>query len=175
MCWFPQASGPARTISRRRLLQGFAIGGLSELPRAEFNNARLSMMLAEEFGAFGFKPHVLADLLAGKRVAVRPAEDTYWRTLSGAQRAGNLETAMQLIYKLFTHEVRAHSSTGVYRCLRTTCSRMSCPSVRLPASTGARQQAVYGLGTRQPERASMLGCTQPWRWLTCKQSWLWSW
>ena len=95
-------------------VQGFAVGGLSELPKAEFGNARLAVMLANEFGMFGFKPHELADLLAGKRVDVRAGEDTFWRTLSGVQRPADLASAMQLIHRLFTTDVRA--------CVRMHCT-----------------------------------------------------
>jgi hypothetical protein len=106
-------------------VQGFAIGGLSELPRATFGSARLASMLATEFGMFGFKPHVLADLLVGKRVDVRPGEETYWRTLSGVQRPADLATALQLIHKLFTTDVRACCCPYTLQARQTSCPACS--------------------------------------------------
>lgn len=87
-------------------MQGFAAGGLSEVPEVDFRTASLSPMLAGELGIFGFKPHVLADIVAGKRAEVKPSEGAFWRSLSGEQSPHDLDTAMKLIYCLFTNKVR---------------------------------------------------------------------
>lgn len=92
-------------------MQGFAIGGYSELNEGEFVSARLASLLAQDFGMFGYKPHELSDLLAGKRVDLKPEESTFWRMLTGTARPADLDAAMQLVHKLFITEVRdsAHS------------------------------------------------------------------
>ena len=72
----------------------------------DFRTAGFSAMLAGELGTFGFKPHVIGDILAGKRVEVKPSEGAFWRSISGEQSPHDLETCLQLIYKLFTHKVR---------------------------------------------------------------------
>jgi hypothetical protein len=87
------------------LLSGFAPGGLSEEPLDSFRNASLGCMLAEEMGMFGFKPPALLDMLAGMRVSISAAEGAFWRKISGDLSPLDLEVAMQLIHKLFTHEV----------------------------------------------------------------------
>lgn len=87
-------------------MQGFAPGGLTQCAPAEITDAAVSCMLAEDVGLFGFKPHVLMDVLAGKRAAVAPSLATFWRLISGDLSPLDLETAMQLVHKLFTTEVQ---------------------------------------------------------------------
>lgn len=89
------------------MVQGFAPGGLTQCAPADVKEAAVSCMLAEDMGVFGFKPHVLMDVLAGKRASVVPSVATFWRLLSGDLSPLDLETAMQLVHKLFTTEVCA--------------------------------------------------------------------
>jgi hypothetical protein len=88
------------------LVQGFAMGGLSELSKRDFGAARFAVLLAEELGAFGLRPHVLATLLAGKSVDLVLGEEAFWRKIGGSLRPADLECTMQLLYRLFTHMVR---------------------------------------------------------------------
>lgn len=97
--------GLRQSISAMLWMQAFAVGGLSEVQPAAFSSARLAVQLAHEFGPFGFQPHILADMLAGKRVDIRPTESTFWRDIAGSTRPADLEVAMQLLHKLFTTEV----------------------------------------------------------------------
>ena len=43
---------------------------------------------------------VMSDVLAGKRVDCKVGESAYWRTFGGDQSPEDLETALQLIYRL---------------------------------------------------------------------------
>ncbi len=45
------------------------------------------------------------DILMGKRCEIKVAEGAYWRNFGGEQSPADLETALQLVYKLFTHTV----------------------------------------------------------------------
>jgi hypothetical protein len=87
-------------------MQGFAPGALSEQPRSQRANASLACTLAEEMGVYGFKPNVLDDILAGKRVAMTTALSAFWRRLNADLSPLDVEAAMQMVYKLFTTEVR---------------------------------------------------------------------
>ncbi|GFR46296.1 hypothetical protein Agub_g7852, partial [Astrephomene gubernaculifera] len=72
-------------------LTGFAVGGLSEVPRDFFPTASLSGTLAGHLGVFGHRPDVLGDILAGRRVDLELAEGAYYRTLRGLQSPHDLE------------------------------------------------------------------------------------
>lgn len=48
---------------------------------------------------------VLSDVLAGKRASVGAGESPYWRTFGGDQSPEDLETALQLVHRLFTTQV----------------------------------------------------------------------
>eukprot|EP00899_Mesostigma_viride_P018829 jgi/Mesvir1/26948/Mv20668-RA.1 len=88
------------------LMRGFAYGGLSELPEEEFRSAAMAASIAGEMGIFGFKPAVLSEMLAGKRVAVAPSISAYRRGFNGDCSPDDLETSLQLLYQLFHHETR---------------------------------------------------------------------
>jgi hypothetical protein len=94
-----------------KFVQGFAVGGLSELSRQDFQSARFAVLLAEELGAFGLRPHVLSTLLAGKSIDIVLSEEPFWRKIAGSQRPADLETAMQLLHRLFMHTVGLHNIT----------------------------------------------------------------
>ncbi|GLC40306.1 hypothetical protein PLESTM_001046900 [Pleodorina starrii] len=85
---------------------GFAVGGLSEVPQELFYTASLAGTLAGHLGMYGFRPDVLGDILAGRRVCLETTEGAYYRTLRGAQSPVDLESAMQLVHLLFTTKVR---------------------------------------------------------------------
>ena len=48
---------------------------------------------------------MLADLLTGKRVQLSMSESSYWRKFAGENSPGDLESGLQLVYKLFSHKV----------------------------------------------------------------------
>mmetsp|Transcript_26988 Transcript_26988/g.69981 ORF Transcript_26988/g.69981 Transcript_26988/m.69981 type:complete len:1010 (+) Transcript_26988:157-3186(+) len=104
------------------LLTGFACGGLTEVPQAEFRSASLAPVIAGELGVFGVRPAVAGDILAGKRVEIKPGEGAFWRSFSGDQSPEDLETALQLVYKLFTSRVQpvAEELSAVMHMTRET-------------------------------------------------------
>ncbi|OVA08489.1 Peptidase M16 [Macleaya cordata] len=87
------------------LFTGFAYGGLSELPESEYFSCSMGSTIAGEIGVFGYKPSVLMDMLAGKRAEVGTKIGAYMRTFSGDCSPSDLETALQLVYQLFTTNV----------------------------------------------------------------------
>ncbi|KAK1264477.1 hypothetical protein QJS04_geneDACA018123 [Acorus gramineus] len=87
------------------LFSGFAYGGLSELSESEYISCSLGSTIAGEIGVFGYKPSVLMDMLAGKRAEVGTKVGSYMRTFSGDCSPSDLETALQLVYQLFTTDV----------------------------------------------------------------------
>eukprot|EP00951_Prasinocladus_malaysianus_P045799 scaffold618240_cov17-Prasinocladus_malaysianus.AAC.1 len=68
----------------------------------DFRSASLASVIAGELGIFGHKPAVANDILAGKRVEIKPSEGAFWRSFSGDQSPEDIETALQLVYQLFT-------------------------------------------------------------------------
>jgi hypothetical protein len=117
---------------RIRALQGFAVGGLTEVPVAKVRSAHLASTLAGELGIFGVKPHLMSDYLAGKRVDIGTEESVYWRTIRGQVSPADLQTAFELIHKLFTHEVGTPFSSPVSR--RSPRRPGPCPPSRLPGT-----------------------------------------
>ncbi|KAK6236436.1 hypothetical protein SCA6_011773 [Theobroma cacao] len=87
------------------LFTGFSYGGLSELPENEYFSCSMGSTIAGEIGVFGHRPSVLMDMLAGKRVEVGTKLGAYMRTFSGDCSPSDLETALQLVYQLFTTNV----------------------------------------------------------------------
>ncbi|KAK5829923.1 zinc protease PQQL-like [Gossypium arboreum] len=87
------------------LFTGFSYGGLSELPESEYFSCSMGSTIAGEIGVFGHKPSVLMEMLAGKRVEVGTKLGAYMRTFSGDCSPSDLETALQLVYQLFTTNV----------------------------------------------------------------------
>ncbi|KAG2598443.1 hypothetical protein PVAP13_5KG369400 [Panicum virgatum] len=84
---------------------GFAYGGLSELSEAEYTSCSMGSTIAGEIGTFGYRPSVLMDMLAGKRAEVGTKVGAYMRTFSGDCSPSDLETALQLVYQIFTTNV----------------------------------------------------------------------
>jgi predicted Zn-dependent peptidase len=87
------------------LISGWATGGLSEVGKKRFHNCSCASMLAGEVGVFGFKPELMADILAGKRVHISPSLGAYRRTFSGEQSPLDLESSLQMVHLLFTNNV----------------------------------------------------------------------
>eukprot|EP01025_Chloroclados_australasicus_P009149 TRINITY_DN13521_c0_g1_i3.p1 TRINITY_DN13521_c0_g1~~TRINITY_DN13521_c0_g1_i3.p1 ORF type:complete len:1012 (-),score=156.71 TRINITY_DN13521_c0_g1_i3:256-3291(-) len=88
------------------LMEGFAVGGLSEVSERHYRSSESGVLIASELGMYGFKPHILSDIVAGKRADVRVSESAYWRAIKGDQSPDDLETTFQMLYLLFTHEVQ---------------------------------------------------------------------
>ena len=65
------------------LVKGFALGGLSDVPRQDFPACSMSHTLAEELGQFGLRPELLLDVLMGTRVELGTSEGPFWRVLGG--------------------------------------------------------------------------------------------
>ncbi|KAI4350751.1 hypothetical protein L6164_005172 [Bauhinia variegata] len=84
------------------IFTGFSYGGLSELPESEYFSCSMGATIAGEIGVFGYRPSVLMDMLAGKRAEVGTKIGAYMRTFSGDCSPSDLETALQLVYQLFT-------------------------------------------------------------------------
>lgn len=80
------------------LFTGFSYGGLSELPESEYFSCSMGSTIAGEIGVFGFKPSVLMDMLAGKRVEVGTKVGAYMRTFSADCSPSDLETALQVCF-----------------------------------------------------------------------------
>lgn len=137
-------------------MQGFAPGGITEQPPSLVAESSISCMLAEEMGMFGFKPHVLMDVLAGRRASVAASVSSFWRLLSGDLSPLDLETAMQLIHKLFTTEVLpCHSYMHA-------CATASRPFDALRAILGAGlAMRVILSGMRSRPRAQRCGASAP--------------
>ncbi|KAJ7973741.1 zinc protease PQQL-like [Quillaja saponaria] len=87
------------------LFTGFSYGGLSELPESEYFSCSMGSTIAGEIGVFGYRPSVLMDMLAGKRAEVGTKLGAYMRTFTGDCSPSDLETALQLVYQLFTTNV----------------------------------------------------------------------
>ncbi|KAJ6803070.1 zinc protease PQQL-like isoform X1 [Iris pallida] len=87
------------------IFTGFAYGGLSELSEDEYISCSMGSTIAGEIGIFGYKPSVLMDMLAGKRAEVSTNVGAYTRTFTGDCSPSDLETALQLVYQLFTNDV----------------------------------------------------------------------
>ncbi|GAA0155968.1 metalloprotease [Lithospermum erythrorhizon] len=87
------------------LFTGFSYGGLSELLESDYFACSMGSTIAGEIGVFGYRPSVLMDMLAGKRAEVNTKIGAYMRTFSGDCSPSDLETAMQLVYQLFTTNV----------------------------------------------------------------------
>lgn len=78
------------------LLSGYAYGGLSEVAESDFLSCSMGSTIAGEIGAFGHKPSVLLDLLAGKRAEVGTKVGAYMRTFSGDCSPTDLDAALQV-------------------------------------------------------------------------------
>jgi predicted Zn-dependent peptidase len=88
------------------LVRAFAKGGLSEIPESKYLDALYANTIAGELGTFGVKPEILSDILAGKRADVSAKTGTYFRRVDGDFSPTDVETGLQLVYLLFTSDVK---------------------------------------------------------------------
>lgn len=86
------------------LFTGFSYGGLSELPESDYISCSMGSTIAGEIGMFGYKPSMLMDMLAGKRVEVSARLGPYMRTFSCDCSPTDLETALQVCLLPPAHE-----------------------------------------------------------------------
>mmetsp|Transcript_12208 Transcript_12208/g.26250 ORF Transcript_12208/g.26250 Transcript_12208/m.26250 type:complete len:1102 (+) Transcript_12208:74-3379(+) len=100
---------PTTFMGDEVLTSGVAFGGLTEAPEDLFFTVSMAGLIAGQLGLFGFKPSVLNDVLAGKRVELDIAEGAYTRILKGVQSPQDLEEALQLMHLLFTTNVEVDS------------------------------------------------------------------
>eukprot|EP00877_Chromochloris_zofingiensis_P010304 jgi/Chrzof1/5527/Cz16g06120.t1 len=84
------------------MVSGTAAGGLSEVPQHDFYTASMSSTIAAQLGAYGHKPEVLNDILAGKRVEMQWSEGAYVRMFKGSASPSDLQELFQLIHLLLT-------------------------------------------------------------------------
>lgn len=82
------------------LFSGFAYGGLSELPERDYLSCSMGSALAGQIGVFGYKPEFLMEMLAGKKAEVGTEVLAYMRTFSGNSSSSDLETALEVCFKL---------------------------------------------------------------------------
>ncbi|OMO91641.1 hypothetical protein COLO4_18247 [Corchorus olitorius] len=100
------------------LFNGFSYGGLSELPESMYFTSIMGSSFAKEIGLFGHRPSVLMDMLAGKRVGLNISISSYKRAFYGSCSPFYLETALQLIYKLFTTNVTPDDEVIIERVMQ---------------------------------------------------------
>jgi len=81
---------------------GYARGGASLAPPAEFLNASLSTALVGVAGVGGFTPVDLGKMLAGRIANASPFIGNYTHGISGGSTPRDLEVALQLVYLYFT-------------------------------------------------------------------------
>lgn len=74
-------------------------------------------------GVYGFKPNVMDDIITGKRVSVRTSIAAFWRTVGGDMSPLDMDIAMQMIYKLFTSDVR--TLTAVLLAVHSSIQRLA--------------------------------------------------
>lgn len=86
------------------LFTGFSYGGLSELPEKDYISCSMGSTIAGEIGMFGYKPSMLMDMLAGKRVEVSARLGPYMRTFSCDCSPTDLETALQVCLLSAAHK-----------------------------------------------------------------------
>ncbi|KAI4380729.1 hypothetical protein MLD38_006890 [Melastoma candidum] len=87
------------------LFSGFSYGGLSEISENNYFSCSMGSTIAGEIGIFGYSPSVLIEMLAGKRTEVGTKLGAYMRNFSGDCSPADLETALQLVFQLFTTNV----------------------------------------------------------------------
>jgi zinc protease len=84
------------------LFSGFAPGGTSVCPDADYPSAANAAAIIASGGAGNYNLSDLQKFLSGKQVAVQPAIEERSQTIGGRTTPGDLETALQLIYAYMT-------------------------------------------------------------------------
>ena len=83
----------------------FAWTGISQAPQELLMHARLARSVADELGWAGIPREELLDLLAGLRLSASPSIGAYSRGIAGDCSPTDLESLLQLAYRLFTSQV----------------------------------------------------------------------
>jgi zinc protease len=84
------------------LFSSYALGGASLADPADYFEATIASAAASEAGFGGWSPDDLGKLLAGKLVSASPYVGAYTQGVSGSSTPKDLETALQLVYLVFT-------------------------------------------------------------------------
>jgi predicted Zn-dependent peptidase len=99
------------------LLRGCARGGLSEVSEGEYIHAMCANMVAGELGIYGHRPDIYDGILAGLRTDVAANVSMYRRNIEGETSPVDIETALQCIHLLFTHNVGTTNDPEVLETL----------------------------------------------------------
>lgn len=83
------------------LFNGFAPGGTSVYPDADFQSANNAVALISASGVGNYSKNELSKFLSGKQLGVAPYISERSQGISGGSNKANLETAMQLVYAYF--------------------------------------------------------------------------
>ena len=95
----------------------------------------MGLLLLADVVAGGWQ--VLMDVLMGKRVQLDVSESAFWRRLGGEQSPLELELALQMVHRLFTHSVQPvpEELATCLRCVGTSASPpLACCMCRWEAS-----------------------------------------
>ena len=94
------------------LFSGFAPGGTSVYPDADYQSAANAAGVVAAGGAGNYSLSELQKYLSGKQVSVQPGIEERSQTISGGATPGDLETALQLVYAYMTEP---RLDTAVFR------------------------------------------------------------
>ncbi|MBS1664615.1 MAG: insulinase family protein [Bacteroidetes bacterium] len=84
------------------LFSGFASGGSSLYPDADYETAASAAAVVSSGGVGNYDEGALQKFLAGKQVGVSPGIDEQTQGINGSSTPADLETALQLVYAYFT-------------------------------------------------------------------------
>jgi predicted Zn-dependent peptidase len=99
------------------LIRGVARGGLSEVAQIDYIDAMCSNMVASELGIYGHRPDVYDGIIAGLRSDVHANVTMYRRNIEGETSPVDIESALQCIHLLFTHDVSTTNDPEVLETL----------------------------------------------------------
>ena len=99
------------------LIRGSARGGLSEVNQESYIDAMCSNMVASELGIYGHRPDVYDGILAGIRSDVHANVSMYRRNIEGETSPVDIDTALQCIHLLFTHDVSTTNDPEILETL----------------------------------------------------------
>ena len=99
------------------LIRGSARGGLSEVKQESYIDAMCSNMVASELGIYGHRPDVYDGILAGIRSDVHANVSMYRRNIEGETSPVDIDTALQCIHLLFTHDVSTTNDPEILETL----------------------------------------------------------
>lgn len=96
------------------VFNGFAPGGTSVYPDADYQSAASAAGIIAAGGAGNYNVSELQKFLAGKQVSVQPGIEERSQTMAGRSTPGDLETALQLVYAYMTEP---REDTAVFRSI----------------------------------------------------------